>query len=274
MIELDERMQRLAESIELPPTTPEDDLARGRARRRHRNLGALGAGLTTAVVIGTCVVLLSAGSGNRGAGPDIAGQPSATAGSEDDAARSRAAAEAALRDEHARAAAQAQLEAEQHHLMGVADSRITQLLDDYRDILREDLDPGGTRIQTDPITNRQGADQTLGTKLDWNHGGLLQVAVGRTLDEVQFFCDGACTHRSVPGATDALVLRSGTAISVAVFQEDGDVVALTADTSFGNNGTSTQSLGLSVDELLAAAADPRLQAPVAGSGSSPSPPGP
>jgi len=73
--------------------------------------------------------------------------------------------------------------------------------------------------------------------------------------------DGACTEQAVVGASKALVLTSPGRISVAVFQDDGDIVALTADTSFGNNGTTTSSLGLTVDQLLAAAADPRLDLP-------------
>jgi hypothetical protein len=136
-----------------------------------------------------------------------------------------------------------------------------QALDAYRDILREDLDPAGTRIQTGPITNQQSADDALGTKLDWNGGGMLQIAVGRSLEGVQFFCDGACTRQTVAGARKALVLTSPGAISIAVFQDDGDIVALTADTSFGNNGTSTDTLGLTVEQLLAAAADARLDLP-------------
>jgi hypothetical protein len=38
-------------------------------------------------------------------------------------------------------------------------------------------------------------------------------------------------------------------------------VSLFASTTFGNNGTSTPSLGLTQHQLLEAAADPRLQLP-------------
>ncbi|MGH3496826.1 MAG: hypothetical protein ACRDP1_05105 [Nocardioidaceae bacterium] len=48
---------------------------------------------------------------------------------------------------------------------------------------------------------------------------------------------------------------------MAVFQEGGDIVVLDADVSFGNNGTSTSSLRLTVDQLLAAASDPKLDLP-------------
>jgi hypothetical protein len=252
MIELDEQLQRLADGVELSATTPEDNLARGRARRRHRNLGAAGAALTTAAVIGTSVALLSGGSGHPGAGPDFAGGP-ATPGARDQQSRQRALAEQ-------RAAARNEAIQRQQELQARA-GHAKEVLAGYRDILREDLDPAGTRIETGRITNQQTADDALGTKLDWNGGGMLQIAVGRSLQGVQFFCDGACTQESVAGASKALVLTSGGRISVAVFQDDGDIVALTADTSFGNNGTSTTALGLTVDQLLAAAADARLDLP-------------
>lgn len=264
MIELDEYVQRLAESVEVPDTGPEDDLARGRSRRRHRNFGTLGAALATTAAIGIGVLLVSGSTDRPGAGPGLAGDPSAPAAAD---ASAIAEAEAASRaaDQLAEQAQAAQSRAEQLRRLGMTNTpQMNQILSGYRDILREDLDPGGTRIQTSPITNRQGADQTLGTKLDWKGGGMLQIAVGRSLEGVQFSCDNACTPGSVAGASKALVLASPGRISVAVFQEDGDVVALTADTSFGNNGTSTRSLGLSVDQLLAAAADPRLEAPPAG----------
>jgi hypothetical protein len=253
MIDLDERLQRLADSVELPATSPQDDLDRGRARRRHRNLGAAGAALTTAAVIGTSVVLLSGGTGHPGAGPGFAGMSPRTDASA--RAESRDAAKEMTREETLKAVLR------RTHGKTLDEVLKSQVLSGYRDILREDLDPAGTRIQTGPITNQQSGDHSLGTKLDWNGGGMLEIAVGRSLEGVQFFCDGGCTQQSVAGATKALVLSKPGSISVAVFQDDGDIVALTADTSFGNNGTSTTTLGLTVDQLLTAAADARLNLP-------------
>lgn len=57
------------------------------------------------------------------------------------------------------------------------------------------------------------------------------------------------------------MLTSADGISVAVFQDDGDIVAPTADSQFGNNGTSADTLGLTLEQLLAAATDPRLDLP-------------
>lgn len=272
MIDLEERLKHLADGVELPSTTPQDDLARGRARRRHRNLGALGAAATTAVVIAVSVMLLPGGTGSHGAGADFAGN----GGSPGEGRTEVLDGQTALQrvEERSRsAAAQAQQGHQGHQGLGslteARSPRIKAALSGYRDILREDLDPAGTHIQLGPITNEQGSTDALGTKLSWNGDGMLQVAVGRSLDGVQFFCDGACATRTVTGASKALVLSSPGRISVAVFQDDGDIVALTADTSFGNNGTSTRDLGLTIEQLLAAAADPRLDLPPAGQPSSP-----
>ncbi|MGY2874275.1 hypothetical protein ACVW00_001465 [Marmoricola sp. URHA0025 HA25] len=248
MIELDEQLQRLADGVAVPTTGPEDDLARGRARRRHRNLGALGAAVTTAAVIGTSVLLLPGGADRPGTSPGFAGSTSPS-------------------DQQAGDPPSQVTETEQvlpsgpGNLAEDAGPAVKAALEGYRDVLREDLDPSGTRIQAGTITNRQSGGDSLGTKLSWNGGGMLQVAVGHSLEGVQFFCDGVCTRQSLAGASKALVLTSAGRISVAVFQDDGDIVALTADTSFGNNGTSTRTLDLTVDQLLAAAADPRLDLP-------------
>ena len=238
MIELDEHLQRLATSVELPATTPADDLARGRARRRRRDLAVAGAALTTTAVIGTTAVLLSGSASGPGAGPGFAGA-----------------------SPHTSATSKVKAPDAPQKVQGSGSEPVELVLARYRDILREHLDPAGTRIQTGPITNQQSAGDALGTKLDWNGGGMLQVAVGLSLDGVQFFCDGACDRTTLEHATKALVRTSSTRISVAVFQDDGDIVALTADTSFGNNGTSTSTLGLTVEQLLTAAADPRLDLP-------------
>jgi len=244
MIELEERLQSLAESVVLPATTAEDDLARGRGRLRHRDLGALGAAAVTAAVIGSVVVLASGGGVRQGADPGFAGTSSTPdlVAQAQDAAR-RAEVERQLAEE-ARARAD--------RLKAISEVRgrpqLKAALSGYRDVLREHLDPAGRHLQSGP-------------KLTWNGGGMLQVAVGRTLESVQFFCDGVCTRQTLAEARKALVLSSPGRISVAVFQDDGDIVALTADTSFGNNGTTTSSLGLTVDQLLAAAADPRLDLP-------------
>lgn len=263
MDQLDERLHGLADSVELPATTAQDDLARGRARRRHRNLGAAGAAMTTAAVIGTSVVLLAGVTGQPGSAPDFAVDPAAgsSAGSSGDVSGVQT--DTPPRLEERAGVRRLTGEAALGDVLETATDarRNQQALDAYRDILREDLDPAGTRIQTGPITNQQSGGDSLGTKLDWNGGGMLQVAVGRSLEGVQFFCDGACSRRTVAGARKALVRTSPGAISVAVFQDDGDIVALTADTSFGNNGTSTDTLGLTVEQLLAAAADARLDLP-------------
>jgi hypothetical protein len=65
------------------------------------------------------------------------------------------------------------------------------------------------------------------------------------------------TYRGRP----ARVSSTGSDLVVSVRHDDGTVVTLIASTGFGNNGTSTGILDLTQDQLLAAAADPRLVMP-------------
>lgn len=252
MIDLDDRLQRLAGSVELPHTTPEDDLARGRLRRRRRAWGIAGTVAATAVVITVGSLLAPGGTGSGSTLGGVSTSTSAPVVPEQDAAS---------------AVPRPTGQVSEYQRIGrrhaFFDERAVVILGGYRDVLREHLDPAGTRIQTGPITNQQAGSDSIGTKLGWNGGGMLEIAVGRTLEGVQFFCDGRCSHPVVPGASKALALETPTTISVAVFQDDGHVVALTADTVFGNNGTSTSSLGVTTDELLAAAVDPRFDLPAA-----------
>jgi hypothetical protein len=60
---------------------------------------------------------------------------------------------------------------------------------------------------------------------------------------------------------EARALVDGDDISVAVEHDDGQVVELDASDSFGNMGTSVATTGLTTQQLLAAAADPRLYLP-------------
>jgi hypothetical protein len=50
-------------------------------------------------------------------------------------------------------------------------------------------------------------------------------------------------------------------VVVSVQHEDGTVVTLIASAAFGNNGTTTSSVGLTRAQLLDAAADPALKLP-------------
>lgn len=263
MVDSLDRLRRLAEDIVVPDTRPEDDLARGRGRRRTRTRVVVGGTVAATAVVGSGLALLSGTtgggvSGTRDLDPGFAGPGTATASTSPPAPskprvvhRHRVAKKDAPGPSGRDVLSDAQAQAYRDALNGC------------RDVLREDLDPGGTRIQTTRITGLQVSTSVdgvsaLGTKLDWNGGGLLQVAVRHTLEGVQFFCDGTCVQRVVPGTSKVLVQTSPGLISVAAFQDDGDIVALTADESFGNDGTSTSALGLTVHQVVQAAADPRL----------------
>jgi hypothetical protein len=262
MKHLDDDLHRLAERIDLPTTAPAQDLARGRARRRTRNLSVVGGSVAATAVIATGLAFLSGtagggASGSRDIDPGFSGQGTASSSASSSVSPSHR-----VRAHHRIAKGKATAGAYVGVTMSEADAqRVRVALDTYRSILRADLDPAGARIQTARITNVQGSDDSLGTKLDWNGGGMLEIAVGHSLDGVQFFCDGDCEQRAAPGTSKVLVQTSPGAISVAAFQDDGDIVAVTASTSFGNNGTSTADLGVTVDQLVAAAADPRLDVP-------------
>ena len=135
------------------------------------------------------------------------------------------------------------------------------MLQTYHDVLAEHLDPTGTELRL--AQNQQGGGGTFGTKLDWRNGGMLEITVGRSwgaggsfggLEPEQL---APITFRGQP----ARVSTAGTDLVVAVKHDDGIIVSLIASTSFGNNGTSTASLGLTQQQLLEAAADPRLVLP-------------
>jgi hypothetical protein len=131
----------------------------------------------------------------------------------------------------------------------------------YRDVLADDLDPGGTRLSA--LTNVQSGGGVLGTKLDWNGGGMLELTVGGhwgSASSVYALEDAGMTPTTYDGHP-ARVSTRGDDIVVSVQHTDGTIVTLIASTTFGNNGTSIESTGLVRHQLLDAASDPRLHLP-------------
>ena len=128
-------------------------------------------------------------------------------------------------------------------------------------MLAEHLGPTGGHLRL--AQNEQGGYGTYGTKLDWNHGGMLEIVVSHSWGGAGHFY-GLETAGMTPttyAGHPARVSTRGDDLVVSAQHPDGTIVTLIASTSFGNNGTSTPSLGLTQARLLAAASDPRLMLP-------------
>jgi len=152
---------------------------------------------------------------------------------------------------------------------GVAWSRDIPVLQKYRDVLAEHLDPAGEHLEK-TVSNMQqrgeaGSGRTIGTKLGWTVEGedglgMVQLAVGSGWDGVGLLCP--CEDVNYPGAKAARVATHGGTRTYAVERSDGTVVAITLDSLFGNNSTIPVSgVDLGEKEVMAAAADPRLVVP-------------
>ena len=252
MNEIDDLLER----IETPLVDVGDDVARGdRALRRRRGWQVGGTAVSAAAVV-ALVAALQGGNGSPGASaPGFADRSTVTA--------------------HASTTPQA--EKTHHPRVGPPPARIQRLKDrtraqlyapgtdatlvTYHHVLAEHLDPTGTKLRL--AENEQGGGGSFGTKLDWNHGGMLEIVVGtRWSDAMGFYLlENAGMQPTTYDGDEARVSTVGDDVVVSVKHDDGTVVTLIASASFGNNGTSTPSLGLTQHQLLGAAADPRLQLP-------------
>lgn len=156
---------------------------------------------------------------------------------------------------------------------GAAWSRDLPVLQKYRDVLAEHLDPAGEHLQK-TVTGMQGgvaaSGRAIGTKLGWTVEGedglgMVQLAVGSGWDGVGLRCEDtgwACEDVDHPGAKTARVATHDGAHTYAVERSDGTVVTITLDPLFGNNSTIPVSkIDLGEKEVMAAAADPRLVVP-------------
>jgi hypothetical protein len=243
----------LLERIETPHVDVAADVARGEraVRRRHRwqATGAVASTAAAAVV----VALLQGGHGAPGS--SAAGFADGSGGTSQQSPHHRV--------HHPRIgpppARIQRIKNRVHHQLDSTGTQATLVT--YRDVLAEHLDPGGDRLKY--AQNQQGGTGVIGTKLDWNGGGMLEIVLGHEWAAAGGFyaLDAAgmtpTTYRGQP----ARVSSTGDDLVVSVRHDDGTVVTLIASTGFGNNGTSTAALGLTQDQLLAAAADPRLVMP-------------
>ena len=235
MNELDD----LLEILDVPPTDPTADVARGeRSLRRRRRTQVSAAVLSVVAALG-----LALGSSSRSPGPvGFAGGTSTASSSEPDQTQ----------------VAQQQVERMERRLLrrAVHDQR-----DTYRKVLVAHLDPGGGRLG--PVNGEQGGSGTYGTKFDWNHGGMLEIVLSRSwLGAGHFYAleDAGMAPTSYVGHP-AQVSTTGDDVVVSVRHRNGIIVTLIASTSFGNNGTTTSAIGLTQAQLLDAAADPALNLP-------------
>ena len=130
------------------------------------------------------------------------------------------------------------------------------MLRGWRDVLADRL---GDQVRW--AENSQSGGEALGSKYDWAGGGMLQLMVGYRWDDIASFVGFTARERTTVRDLEARTWTDGSDLLVSVRREDGTVVSLYASTSFGNNGTSTETLGLTEQDLLRAAADPRLRFP-------------
>jgi hypothetical protein len=244
----------LLERIEVPPTHVDDDVARGeRALRRRRGWQISMAAISVVAVTGVGVALSGSAGPSGAVGPGVAGQPGAATSAGTPSAGHHAHPHA---DQRALPGKQ-RLQQLRHQL----NASSGETLRTYHDVLAEHLDPAGDQLRL--AQNEQGGSGSFGTKLDWRDGGMLEIVVGTTWGAAGGFyiLEDAGMEPTTYDGQPARVSTSGGDLVVSVEHADGTIVTLIASTEFGNNGTSTASLGLTRHQLLAAAADPRLQLP-------------
>jgi hypothetical protein len=253
-------MNELDELLEIVPVTPTDpaaDAARGlRALRRRRRTQVSAAVLSVVAVVAVGFAVRDTSGSPHAAG--FAGGPGAGQTARDHAHHGR---DLARPHPH------------RHFVTHCSRCRFSPGLDSpssqdaiqsYHDVLADHLDPQGDLLAAP--SNVQSGGSTLGSKFDWNHGGMLEIMVGhRFSDAASFYSlETAGMTPTTYHGRPARVSTTGSDLVVSVQHPDGTVVTLIASNGFDNNGTSTSVLGLTQRQLLAAASDDRLTPPGAG----------
>ena len=238
-LDLEQRLRDLAAAAPVPPTPLEQDLERGHRRlRRARLLAGAGAAVGVAAV---ALAVGLVGTATESGDPVPAGAPTEVAS--DDPAPSEP---SPLRQKEPNGG---------------------QLLQTYRDVLAEHLDPDGRHLQEKPDNLQYGSG--LGTKLAWTVPGqegmgMVQIFVGPGWrSDVGGLCGepgATCSKTTVDGVT-ATVIEGGGSTTVVV--RKGRVpVAITVQELFGNNSlVPVDGLDLDVADLVRAAADERIVPP-------------
>jgi hypothetical protein len=233
----------LLEMIDVPPTDPAADVARGERSLRRRRRTQVSAAVLSVAAVAALGMTLASSSGTLGAGPGYAGDPSGNAPS----------------SAHDRARAERQHVKRMEHRLARAAAHDPR--DTYRRVLKDHLDPGGDRLG--PVNSEEGGSGTYGTKLDWNHGGMLEIVLSHSWHGAAHHYLLAMAHLKATtyDGRPAQVSTAGDDLVVSVRHEDGTIVTLIASAGFGNNGTTTSALDLTQAQLLDAASDPALQLP-------------
>jgi hypothetical protein len=244
-------LDHLLEIIAVPPTDVAADAARGERRLRRRRRTQVGAVAASVVAVAAVGFALHGSSGSPGAAGFAGGGSASPPVTEPSHSRTH---DGGL-DRALAARQQAKREAR------LNSESATDTIQTYHDVLAEHLDPTGDQLRL--AQNEQGGTGVLGTKLDWSGGGMLEIVVGRSWGAAGGFylLENAHMAPTTYAGRPARVSTTGDDLVVSVEHPDGTVVTLIASTSFGNNGTSTPTLGLTRHQLLGAAADPRLELP-------------
>ncbi len=255
-------LRDLLEMVDVPPTDPAADVARGERSLRRRRRTQVSAAVLSVAAVAALGVVVQGSSGSPGAdGGGFARRSSAPNEHSASATPTPSAADEHQRARQAHATKALTVKQRMRQLMQMdSDPATLATLRTYRDVLAEHLDPGGSRLQM--AQNIGGGMGHLSTKLDWDHGGMLEISVSTSWHSSDWNA-----YPPGPGQTitfrgrEARVLTDGSDLYVAVQHDDGQVAMLIASPSFGNNGTSIPTTGFTVPQLLAAAADPRLALP-------------
>jgi hypothetical protein len=249
-MDFDTEFQRLAGQV-MPPDVPvADDLARGRAGVRRTRFTVAGAAVATAGALAGVALLAAPDSGPGGATVPEPAAPSTPAYTE------KVLTPVAPED-----------------LPGYQPDN-NAVLQQWRDVLAEHLDPGGTHLEKKPSNEQAGGGESgstsLGTKLAWtvpgeDGMGMVQIAVHSARELAYWECaepGWSCSDAHAPGDLTAELAEHDGIREVLVEHADDHYVQLTVDTLFGNNSlVPVSGIDLTTPDLLAAAADPRLAFP-------------
>ncbi len=243
-------LEDLLTRIPAPAYDVRDDVARGQARLRSRNVGLSAAGLVLTATVGTA--LLFQGSWDGRSAPQFAGS-SATPAAPTPSVEPPV---ASVSDGPTTTPDAPDPSPSGRPLPPANYEEAVPILRAWRDVLAEHL---GDQVRW--AQNSQSGGEAVGSKYDWNGGGMLQLMVGTRWNDIAGFVGVTAEPREPFRGLEARSWTDGSDLLVSVRHEDGTVVSLYATTSFGNNGTATDALRLTTEDLLDAAADRRLRLP-------------